>query len=511
MPDQNLCRFNLAIALTLALAMVCVPEIADATNYRITTTAGDTATNGNCTLREAIRAARGGAAVDACAAGSASNLIELEAEGTYSFLGGEEFLAVGDDLTIRGLGASPDDHLVTMGLGSRFLNIFPGAQVTLEGFTVVLGLPATGTTGGLIASSRSDLTLRRMVMSLGSAGTSGGCLSIVLGTGNTFVLEDSRIAFCGVATSLTAAATGGAMSVRLGVNSNVELRRNVFESNEVEGGSVTGGAVSVILDPLAQSLTIEDCVFRDNVAEVTGLSAINFAKGGGLSIVATTGDLPIVLKDTKFYSNRVERPAGSAQRLGAGLFLQTSDLRPTTLDRLLFDGNTGFLSSQIRIEAAGGSTTVLADTVIVHSRSTSTDGVNASVSSNATLLIDHLTVSDTSTGIDVDVPSGTPDVRVTDTLFWSNSFDTDLAPGAIVSGNLSGVDPLFVGQGNYRVAPLSPAVDAGNGASPGLQLRDLDGRPRTAGPSTDVGAYERQPGDLFIDGFESGDTSRWSS
>ncbi len=52
----------------------------------------------------------------------------------------------------------------------------------------------------------------------------------------------------------------------------------------------------------------------------------------------------------------------------------------------------------------------------------------------------------------------------------------------------------------------SPAVDGGV-IHPEV-TRDLDGLPRPFGPTHDIGAYEA--GGIFADGFESGDTSRWS-
>ncbi len=49
------------------------------------------------------------------------------------------------------------------------------------------------------------------------------------------------------------------------------------------------------------------------------------------------------------------------------------------------------------------------------------------------------------------------------------------------------LDPLH---GNYRVAPTSPVIDAGNSAHPNLPSTDLDGHPRIAGAAADMGAYE---------------------
>jgi parallel beta-helix repeat protein len=67
---------------------------------------------------------------------------------------------------------------------------------------------------------------------------------------------------------------------------------------------------------------------------------------------------------------------------------------------------------------------------------------------------------------------------------------------------------LYVAPGSdYHHAPGSPAIDAGVvlAAVP----NDLEGVPRPQGATHDIGAYEA--GGIFADGFESGDTSRWSA
>lgn len=61
---------------------------------------------------------------------------------------------------------------------------------------------------------------------------------------------------------------------------------------------------------------------------------------------------------------------------------------------------------------------------------------------------------------------------------------------------------------DYHLKEGSPAVDAGETLAD--VPTDLEGTPRPVGPTFDVGAYEGA-GTIFVDGFESGDTSRWSS
>lgn len=66
-----------------AAAALCLSAAGAALGATITptTTGDDNATNGNCTLREAVRAANANAAVDACAAGDSgsTDVIDLRA------------------------------------------------------------------------------------------------------------------------------------------------------------------------------------------------------------------------------------------------------------------------------------------------------------------------------------------------------------------------------------------------------------------------------------------------
>jgi len=67
--------------------------------------------------------------------------------------------------------------------------------------------------------------------------------------------------------------------------------------------------------------------------------------------------------------------------------------------------------------------------------------------------------------------------------------------------NLTGVDPAFLADTNYRLSANSPAINAGNPDTTGLNLPpvDLDSLPRIFAGNIDIGAYEYQvPGPPVI-------------
>jgi hypothetical protein len=76
-------------------------------------------------------------------------------------------------------------------------------------------------------------------------------------------------------------------------------------------------------------------------------------------------------------------------------------------------------------------------------------------------------------------------------IIFNNAGDVD-NPARLVGNNWFG-DPLFANyaEGNLRLQSNSPCINAGNNAFAPVSL-DLDGNPRIAGGTVDIGAYEFQ-------------------
>ena len=110
--ESKALRVGFAAALIAGVILTTRPAPAALTaTITVDTTADDFTTNGNCTLREAIRAANNDVVTDACPAGSGADTIILPAGNYVLALGGmsENLTAAGDlditrDLTIVGAG-----------------------------------------------------------------------------------------------------------------------------------------------------------------------------------------------------------------------------------------------------------------------------------------------------------------------------------------------------------------------------------------------------------------------
>jgi CSLREA domain-containing protein len=136
-----------------------------ATTITVTTTADELTNNGNCSLREAIRAANTNTRVDACPAGSpgAADTILVPA-GTYNLnlQGRNEDAALAGDLDLVGAvtitGAAAGTSLIVGGGDDRVLDVLAGSTVQISNLTVTGGFLPCGSGGGIRNAGMLSLT-----------------------------------------------------------------------------------------------------------------------------------------------------------------------------------------------------------------------------------------------------------------------------------------------------------------------------------------------------------------
>lgn len=232
-------------------------------------------------------------------------------------------------------------------------------------------------------------------------------------------------------------------------------------------------------------------------------------RGAGFSAWAY-GNGTIEIEDFVVTDNHADTLVAGTVK-GHGVDLGSTDSGAITLARLAITENwngPGDTTSQVHMLPSGGVLRVT-DSLVARGGA----GLQAG-STTATAHLSHLTVTDHD-AYGLDLFFGAPGAgTVANTIAWDNAGGNLLLSGNAASGsfNLVGVDPLFVdaGNGDYRLAPLSPAIDAGTAAPPGgLGPFDLAHAPRVAGALPDQGAFEHDA--LFADGFERGDSRAWSA
>jgi len=237
----------LAGVLAVALLFLAQGPAAHAANITVNTTDDELNADGDCSLREAIQAANTDAVVDACAAGSGADTIDVPA-GTYTLAiagSGEDASATGDldisaDLTITGAGAA-----TTIIDGADLDRVFHilGGIADMSGLTIQNGsVSADG--GGIL--NQGTLTLNSSTVSGNSAGGPG-----FGGTGGGIVNAGTLSLNSSTVSGNTASGQGGGI-VNYSIAGTVALTNSTVSGNTADdsGGGIlnyiTAGTVTLI-------------------------------------------------------------------------------------------------------------------------------------------------------------------------------------------------------------------------------------------------------------------------
>jgi CSLREA domain-containing protein len=208
------------IAYGTALAQVNTTNI-----ITVNTTADDATVNGNCTIREAIQAANSNAAVDRCAAGSAT---------------GQDTIFFANGLTGK-----------KILLNTLLPNVTDNKGLVIDGRTNAITLSGNKKTAILLVSSPGQLTLRNLTLA-DAKSPQGSAVSNGIGTS----LEVIHSTFTGNIANIG----GGAIS-----NSGLlNVTNSTFTANSTVGFAGAGGVGGAILN--SDTLQVTNSTFSRNSA-----------------------------------------------------------------------------------------------------------------------------------------------------------------------------------------------------------------------------------------------------
>jgi len=311
MPIVPRCRLHLPPLVTLLCSLLGLLLVAadpaapaHAATIAVTTTGDDTTVNGNCTLREAVRAANTNAPVDGCAGDAAgADTITLPA-GTYTLaLGGrdENAAATGDldvtsPITIVGAGATAT--VVDGGGIDRVFHVSAAGSLTASDLTVLGGNTTGGVgpaEGGGIYVDGGTLALTRVIVrqntasagSLGGGGlaTNGGTVTLI----DSAVRDNAASQGGGVrlaGATLTATGTTFSANKATGPGAGFLLTTGAtarLTNSTVSGNTTDGSGGGFILGGAGPTLVLASSTVAGNTATA--------GTGGGIFLAAGTATL----------------------------------------------------------------------------------------------------------------------------------------------------------------------------------------------------------------------------
>jgi hypothetical protein len=270
----------------------------------VTSTAGTTG-GPDCTIRDAITAAKNDSATGGCPAGSGVDTVVLQTGATYTLTqvdnvssGSNGLPTITSDLIIEGVGSVIQRSFAGGTPDFRILYVLGSHQVTLDGITLRNGRASAGQTGGglRVSGGTGTVTITGCTITGNVAVTGGGGIEVFSGE---VVIDNSTIS------NNSSDVGGGLRALPTVPQSIVTVTDSTFSGNNAAfgGGVNLGGG----LTPLSASFV--NVTFSGNSASVAGgglridgpttmgSSTVTANNGGGIRVGTSSlpgaGDLTI--------------------------------------------------------------------------------------------------------------------------------------------------------------------------------------------------------------------------
>ena len=330
--------------------------------------------------------------------------------------------------------------------------------------------------------------------------STSGLVVVAIGNAIAHVSDNTIKANVIWLTSNSGRSGGAGMSVYAGGSAHVDLSGNTIQSNAVLGAHALGtfgGGVALATNSGAHIDFVDNHVLNNSLGNANGS-----CHGGGLSARSDSGSN--MLLSGNHYVGNVQGACTNGVAGDAADIAASSPGSGINLYDEIWSGSLGSdpAAYQVVIKASDSAQILGANGLAAGGAA---GGVFAMSEFGALVILSNFTVTAHPTIGFTAVGSGT---AVWNTLIWNNGIDEDSQSGATFTQSISGVDPHFVdaANGNYRLAPDSPAIDTGSNLPlGGLFPTDLDGSPRPYNVTADIGAYEYHPAPddvIYRNGFD---------
>lgn len=318
----------------------------------VTTRNDELNTDGDCSLREAIRSANLDTAVDQCTAGNGADTILLTT-GTYKLSlsnnGNPEDqsikgdLDITDDVVIEGISAN--DTLINGNQVDRVFHILGGSYVTIKNLTIKNGNSTTSGLGGggILVEGSAQLSLSNIIITSNQSATVGGGID---NFGGSVIIIDSIIQ------NNQAKIGGGIFN-----DGTLDIYRTLIAYNTATGSGtdVDGGGLDNAGEAYLENTTISNNsapsgsgggVFNDGLIEFLN---VTIAENDGGGFVHNAGAArfknSLVAKNTTFNCSGINKPTSLGNNLentDSCNFNQTSDLVNVAPNISALQDNDGF-------------------------------------------------------------------------------------------------------------------------------------------------------------------------
>ena len=519
---RKLALYGALVLLSLVGWLILLVSAGALSTITVTTTSDVIASDGLCSLREAVIAANTDAAFSDCPGGSGEDVIEFDpslpvpAIFALTNTGANEDSALTGDLDISGIlsinGAGMDNTILD-GLGAdRVFEILPAANATITGIRIRNGDPGTGADGGGIAIDLTGrLTLNDSTV-ISNTATLGGGINVLglLSSSNSSVTGNQ----------------GGGISNDAGLLllSNVHVTNNsggygISSQNGAQmvysGGTVSGNQGGGIYNATSTA-TLTDLTVNDNSGgpgvhnQGTTATNLTLANSAVMSNTATSGAgilneglaADATIDDTRISLNIATAGGGGVNNSGI-----------MTIRRSTIDHNQARTGGAI--DHAGSSLQLTNDTLSNNSVSDNGGGLyNRTAAALLNVTFTTNSASGPETGGNIFVDGDTASLSVHNTIVANagaggncfnnlgtitslgHNLESTNTCGFGATGDITNTNPLLGplqdnGGPTWTHALLagSPAINAGD--NNGCPTTDQRGVARPQGTSCDIGSYER--------------------
>ena len=474
----------------------------------VDTTTDDFATNGNCTLREALYAAQLNIPLDGCPAGDLEvrDVVSLGPDTHFVTLG--PLLVANSDVTVAGAIPVPNGPTyVTTGLASRIFDLSGDADVVLQ--RLILFEAAAGTdpddVGGAVRAVDSSLELVDCVVG-GNRAVQGAGVHYTARGEYSLTVRRTRFENNLAETPANPRPYGGGLHLEIRDGADATIIDSAFQENgssSIDGSGASGAAIWAEASSLGETslLVVRRTSFLDNA-----LVCEPGTQGDAAVKIGVFSDAEAVLVDLRFVGT--DAFVGCHGESTTALVLSSIG-SSVTLDRIRFLGNDpGEARRHVLLSASQGATLTATNLLLADGPTRGLQLINTASQTS----LGHLTVTGhAERSLFLENQFGGVSVLDNSILWGNGTDDPQLVGPTTLRSNLIGVDPLFVDPagGDYNLVAGSPAQGAGDRTLPTVRLADAAHCGRISGPQTDAGAYERRG--LFADGFDLGDATDWTA